>query len=432
MSNFLAISTVTEALRQMLETSVNKDLSGGARCTSVRPSGNISSDGLPEVGVNIYLYQVSPNPFWRNEDLPTRREDGTVIKHPKVAVDLYYLLTFYGDEKRLEPQRALGSILRTLHAHPVLTRQQIRAAINAVDFLSGSDLSEEAEQVKFTPILLSIEELNNLWSGLFQTQYDLSVAYQASIVIIDGEDIPQMALPVRARNVYVSPIRQPVIEKIISQDLDGNIISDDRSILPGYKLIILGRHLIGDQVFVRIGGVEAQPQAVEERRIELILSSPPLPPAALKAGPQGIQVIHTIMMGAPPVPHGGIESNVAAFVLCPTITSIKILNIRKNGSHLSADLSLGLDPVVRRGQRLVLMLNEISSSPEAYLFYLKPFSSDTALIDASIIGVKPGKYLVRIQVEGAESPLIVDTDKNSPTYNQYIGPSVVLQEVATS
>lgn len=350
MSNFLAISTVTEALRQMLETAVNKDLSGGARCTSVRPLGIISSDGLPEVGVNIYLYQVSPNAYWRNADLPTRREDGTVIQHPKVAMDLYYLLTFYGDDKRLEPQRALGSILRTLHANPVLTRQQIRTAINTVDFLSSSDLAEEAVQVKFTPVHLSIEELNNLWSGFFQTPYNLSVAYQASVVIIDGEDIPQSALPVRARNVYVSPKRQPVIEKIISQDFEGNIVSIDRSILPGHKLIVLGRHLIADQVFVRIGGVEAEPHAVDERKVEIILSSPPLPPEALEAGPQGIQVIHTTMMGTPPVPHGGIESNVAAFVLCPTITSIEILNIRKSGTFLSADLSLGLNPVIRRGR----------------------------------------------------------------------------------
>lgn len=78
------------------------------------------------------------------------------------------------------------------------------------------------------------------------------------------------------------------------------------------------------------------------------------------------------------------------------------------------------------------MLNEISSSPEGYIFYLKPYSNDTVVIDVSIDGVKPGKYLVRIQVEGAESPLVVDIDKNSPTYNQYIGPSVILQEVAAS
>jgi len=432
MSNFLAISTVTETLRQMLESAVNKDLSGGARCTSVRPLGYGSSDGLPEVGVNVYLYQTSPNASWRNSDLPTRREDGTVIQRPRMAVDLYYLLTFYGDEKRLEPQQALGSVLRTLHAHPVLTRQQVRSATNAVDFLSGSDLAEEMEQVKFTPVPLSVEELNNLWSGLFQTPYNISVAYQASVVIIDGEETPQGALPVRARNVYVSPLRQPVIEKIMSLEPAGNDISANRIILPGQKLIILGRHLRGDRVLVRIGGVEVEPLKVEEQRIELILSSPPIPAAALRAGPQGIQVVHEMLMGTPPVPHRGIESDVAAFVLCPTITSIKASNIRKGESLLFADLSLGVCPEVRRGQRLVLMLNEISSSPKAYVFYPRPCSDDTSLISVSINGVVPGRYLVRIQVEGAQSPLLVDTDRDSPTYGQYIRPELTLREGAAS
>ena len=37
-----------------------------------------------------------------------------------------------------------------------------------------------------------------------------------------------------------------------------------------------------------------------------------------------------------------------------------------------------------------------------------------------------GDYLLRLRVDGAESPLETDTDPNSPTFNQYIGPKVTI------
>jgi hypothetical protein len=36
----------------------------------------------------------------------------------------------------------------------------------------------------------------------------------------------------------------------------------------------------------------------------------------------------------------------------------------------------------------------------------------------------PDTYLLRVRVDGAESALEVDTDDQSPTYNQYIGPKL--------
>jgi hypothetical protein len=428
MSNFLAISTVTESLRQMLEAALSKDLSGGARCTAVRPMGNGTSDGLPELGANLYLYQASPNPSWRNADLPTRREDGTIIQRPRMALDLYYLLTFYGDEKRLEPQRAMGSVLGMLHARPVLTRDQIRSAVNAVDFISGSDLAEEAEQVKLTPIPLSVEELYNMWSGLFQTPYNLSMAYQASVVFVEGDETPQRALPVRARNLYVSPFRQPVIERVMSMESEDMSASADQPILAGHTLAILGNHLKGDLTMVRIGGAEVQPETAEEDRIEIALLSPPLPLHLLRAGAQGIQVVHEMMIGTPPVPHRGVESNVLAFVLRPAIMSTEVSELKRTGSLVSATLSLKVSPAIRKGQRVGLLLNEIASVPAAYSFYPKACNEDSDKVTVYIHGVKPGRYLVRIQVDGAESLLLVDSDQRSSTYNQYTGPVVIIEE----
>src|SRR5947209_6803644 len=113
MSNYLAVATVTATLSRALTAAVGTDVPG-ATVTTLRPDD--STNGAPETGVNVYLYQVTPNAAWRNTDLPTRRENGQLIERPRVALDLQYLLSFYGSEVQLEPQRLLGSVVRTLHA----------------------------------------------------------------------------------------------------------------------------------------------------------------------------------------------------------------------------------------------------------------------------------------------------------------------------
>ena len=206
MSNHLAIATVTTALVRYLQGAVGADV-GNAVVTTVRPDGPAS--GVPQVGVNIFLYQVTPNTAWRNHDLPTRRADGGLTQRPQIALDLHYLLTFYGDETLLEPQRILGSAVRALHARPLLTRQEIRSAVAATAFLTGSDLADEIETVKFSPQPLTLEELSKLWSVLFQTTYTLSMAYDASVVLISADSQPAMAQPVVAPAIQLFPSVTP-------------------------------------------------------------------------------------------------------------------------------------------------------------------------------------------------------------------------------
>lgn len=206
MSNHLAIATVTTGLVRYLQGVVGADV-GNAVVTAVRPDGPAS--GVPEVGVNIFLYQATPNVAWRNHDLPTRRPDGSLNQRPQIALDLHYLLTFYGDETLLEPQRILGSTVRALHSRPVLTRQEIRSAVAATAFLTGSDLADEIETVKLTPQSLSLEELSKLWSVLFQTTYTLSIAYDASVVLITADSQPSMVQPVITPAIRVFPSVAP-------------------------------------------------------------------------------------------------------------------------------------------------------------------------------------------------------------------------------
>src|SRR6185436_20234227 len=100
-SNDLAIAAVTETLRFILDPPVAASVAT-ATAKALRPDDASLTGPL----VNIYLYQVTPNPSWRNDDLPTRSADGTIVQQrPRAALDLHYLLTFHGDDAKLEPQR---------------------------------------------------------------------------------------------------------------------------------------------------------------------------------------------------------------------------------------------------------------------------------------------------------------------------------------
>ncbi|HJW10539.1 MAG TPA: Pvc16 family protein, partial [Albitalea sp.] len=267
--------------------------------------------------------------------------------------------------------------------------------------LAASDLADELELVKFTPSPLNLEELSKLWSVFFQTPYHLSVAYQGSVVFIESDDRPQPTLPVLERDAYVIPVAQPVIDEIASDaGPRAPIVATD-------TLILMGKRLRADAVTVLVGGVTVTPQPAD---ISTTRISIPLP-SGLQSGVVAVQVVQSMMMGRPPVPHHVAESNVAAFVLHPTIAP---------GPVTSSLVTLTVSPPVVQGQRLVLLLNErATTAPASYSFIAKqPATSSTVQI--SISGVKAAEYFVRLQVDGAESP--VDLDPNSLKF----GPKVTV------
>lgn len=427
MSNFLAVATVTATLSDLLQSSINPDVPG-ATVTTLRPDGN---GGMPSTGVNVFLYQVTPNPGWQNEDLPTRRAGGDLVQRPQAALDLNYLLTFYGADAQLEPQRALGSVVRTLRARPVLTRDMIRQTLSkaAFAFLSGSNLADAVELVKFTPLPLSLEELSKLWSVYFQTQYSLSIAYQGTVVLIESEEPARAALPVRTRNLYVVPFRKSIVEEVRSSFGAGSLI------LPGSTVVILGQRLRGETTEVRVGGLTSIPplEDVSDTQITLVL------PAGVHAGVQGLQVIHPRLMGTPPLPHRGVESNLAPFVLHPVIRKksdgtpdVGISGVVATGDMRAANLTVRLDPNVAKSQRAVLFLNELnapsSRASRAYSFDAVPRNQpadppETDTVTFPITGVFTGDYLVRLQIDGADSPLEQDPNAPEPLF---IGPKVTI------
>jgi hypothetical protein len=281
---------------------------------------------------------------------------------------------------------------------------------------------------------LSLEDFSKLWSVFFQTAYCLSIVLQATVIFIDGTPTPGPSLPVYRRNVYVRALAQPVIDQVLSQKTLADPLMANQPIVAGDILALSGHQLRGESVSVRVGGVEIMPEAVSESQVKVALQSPPFPVDALRAGVQGAQVICGLNLGTPEVGHHGFESNVAAFVLRPRVTPgtvvINSTTVLDGVTYQNATLTLNLDPKVGLGQRLVLLLNEfnppLNRAARAYRFEIKlpapppdPLSSVTALVNS----VATGDYLVRVQVDGAESPLDSGPNPDDP---KYLGPLITI------
>jgi hypothetical protein len=413
MSAALAIATATAALGQMLQEAVGAALPG-AKVTKVRPAA--AGAGLPSVGVNVFLYQVGPNAAARSLDTPTRDGAGNTRLRPVTGVDLHYLLSFYGDDLLMEPQRLLGVVIGTLHARPLLTRKLIRDTVAnpQMGFLAGSALAEQPELVRFTPEPMSLDELSKLWSVFFQTPYSLSVAYQGSVVLVENDETPAPALPVRTRNLYVIPVNQPRIERAV------DAANPAAPVVTGSVLAVTGDNLVGTTTVVRVGGVAITPDSTGPRRIELTV--PTTVPTDLRAGAVGVVVEHPLDMGTPPVPHAGLASNVAPLILHPRVTAPGVSNISGAGADpRDATVTTPVSPTVGARQRVELLLNETTATaPKAYAFAAPERAADADSLDIAVTAVKAGTYLLRLRVDGAASPL--DLDPASPGF----GPTVTI------
>ncbi|MGW8887825.1 DUF4255 domain-containing protein [Streptomyces sp. NPDC055749] len=204
MSNALAVATVTQALALLIESNLGPEMDIAVKVETRKPP----SEPPSEPTITVFLYQVTPNAGMRNNDLPTRAADGTLRNRATAPLDLHYVISAYGEETELVGQRLLGCVIRTLHEIPVLPLELIELAADR-PYLAGSDLAASLQKVRFTPTVMDVDETSKLWGMLHQTPYTLSVAYQASLVVIEGREKPVPAKPVQERTVRVLPFGAP-------------------------------------------------------------------------------------------------------------------------------------------------------------------------------------------------------------------------------
>jgi Pvc16 N-terminal domain len=164
-SGDLAIATVTEALRQLLQAAVDADLPGTTVAVA-RPGDQQSR--LPGTRIELHLYRVTTNADMRNEP-PVARPGGIADPPAGRWLDLHYLVAASGDDALLEPHRLIGIVVRTLDRWPML---------------ESPVTGDPAQRVPLRHVDLSLEDLAHLWSGLLRAPAMLSVACTAGPVLV--------------------------------------------------------------------------------------------------------------------------------------------------------------------------------------------------------------------------------------------------------
>jgi len=413
MSNHLAAAAVTATLRKILQAACDAAHPGvsGANVTTLRPTATTTNPSSP--GINVFLYQVTPNAQGRSQDLPLRRPDGSIVQRPQMALDLHYLISFTGDDAKLEPQFLLGLTTRVLHESAVIARQQIQDMLGdpLFDFMAGADLADAQDLVRLSMVPLSLEELSKLWSVVFQTPYLLSQVYRASVVVVDGLASPRPALPVRAIELGIAPSLGPVVTRVLSKATADDPPVENEPILNGQWLVLDGRDLKSGNVIVRIGDIELVPDAaaLTPTRLAVLL------PDAIQAGARQAVVVQRPGPAAGPF---DAVSNSVQFTLQPRIVSV---------SFAAGNTTVTVSPPVGQRQKVQLLLNQksaVAGSTPATAGFDAPGRATAIPVTTLVVptpGLASGAYLARVLVDGAESPVAID-----PATGRYGAPSVTV------
>jgi hypothetical protein len=400
MSNFLALATATETIRFVLNHYVGVDVNG-ATASAVSPSGvnnTGTGNGLPTTGVNVFLYQIMPNAAGRNLDLPTRRSDGSLVQRPRAAVDAHFIFSVYGSYAAREPQRVMGSVIRTLNSFPYLTRQFIEQAVaqQGTSDLQGQDLSTDVELVKLMPLALTLDELSRVWSVYFQTSYALSVCYMASVIFLEDTGVSNSSnLPVQTSNILATPIDPPSIDSVTPQPATASAV-----------ITINGPNVGVGAPFVRIGTNDpvSPTTIVNADQITVDLSTTVLSPTGLLAGILPLSVLQKVDFGTPGASllRSGVESSPLAFLLAPTLT------LPSNTATINNPFTVNFDTPVGPQQNVSLILGSFAIQIPGRSVVTDPTPVKTFTVkiptDAPI-----GTVPVRLQVDGVQSALTFDS-----------------------
>ncbi|MGH7467336.1 MAG: DUF4255 domain-containing protein [Longimicrobiales bacterium] len=411
MTTALGLGAVTAVLRDLLINGViDHDLVatvGDVTVSALPPDRIDDSAADANSQLNLFLYAVTPNPGWRNAMLPARTASGSRASADPLALDLHYLVTAFG-ARNFHAEILLGYAMQLLHENPVLTRDAIRTALAppspvpggaglppVLGALGNSELADQIEQIRITPETIGLDEMSKLWSGM-QTHYRLSAAYLATAVLIERRRSFRTAPPVMSRNVAVRAARRPVLHSV-----------EPQLIAPGATLTVRGQHLRADEVRARFAsGVIPVPAGnVQDDRLNVAA------PVALLAGINTIQIEHPVNFGTPIEPHLGFISNLAAFIVTPAITSATPIN-----ATIGTPFTIALSPPVGRTQRVALVLGE-RTLPLPARPPTDPLTSPNLTITLPP-GTPTGNQLLRVQIDGAETPLVQDNT------GQFVGPLI--------
>lgn len=431
MSDGYAIAAVSAVIRRVLLEALSaaqvSDVVGNVPVTAVPPDRVIPPAGAEPTQVNIFLHQVTRNAAFRNMDLPSRNAAGDLISGPPLALDLHYMITAYGTEP-FWAEILLGHSALALHENATLTRQAIARALspNPPDALvpaalRNSGVEAQIELIKILPEAVDSEEMSRLWSAI-QGQYRPTMAYRASVLLIEPRAAGASAPPVRSPGGRALPMANVELESVAAE----SGLTDP--ITRASAIILSGNGFVPGEMSVEIGDAVVTPVIgdVGTSRIRLDLAAMAPPP---RAGLQPIRAVRTRPLGPAPTTPAVEVSNTLPLTLRPAITAINVaiasVDVADGQPVSSGTITVTLNPPVGRGQTVSVLLNTAGGGPMHRL--AAPPNNGAAAnigevtqIPFAFSRLRRGPYLIRVSVDAAESVLTVDGN------GVYDGPEVTL------
>jgi len=431
MSDGYAIAAVSAVIRRTILEALSaaqvSDVTGNIQVTAIPPDRVIPPNGAEPTQVNIFLHQVTRNAAFRNADLPSRNAAGDLVSGPALALDLHYMITAYGTEP-FWAEMLLGHAALALHENATLTRRAIARALspNPPDALvppalRDSGIEAQIELVKILPKAVDSEEMSRLWAAI-QRQYRPTMAYRASVVLIEPRASGASAPPVRAPGVRALPLANVELASVAAAS------GANEPITRASTIVLSGQGFSPEEMTIEIGETVATPAAgsVNAARIELDLSALAPPP---RAGLQPLRAIRTRPLGPPPTTPAVEVSNTLPLTLRPAITASNVAigsTDTVDGQPVSSGtVTLTIDPPVGRAQKATVLLNTAGGGP---MHRLEAPANNGAAANVDEVAqiafafrrLRRGPYLIRVSVDGAESLLTVDGG------GVYDGPEVTL------
>lgn len=419
MSGALAIAGVTAALKDLLNDGLlDHDLSSiGSFSVTAQPPDRITTGENEDNRLNLFLYQVSANPGWRNEDLPSRNAAGMRISNPPLALDLRYLLTAYGAQD-MNAEVLMGYAMELLHETPVLARAQLRIALGTPSPIDGSllpgvfgslsaaDLADQVEQLKITPEFLNPEELSKLWTAM-QARYRLSMSYLVTVVLIRRNDATRVAPPVLQRGAgdrgpiasSGAPPTLGALRNLAAALLPAARLGDDLALV-GTNLATAGPLSVVFEA-ARLGIVNVLPINAGAGDPVVHLPDPAQSAAAMTDWAAGVYTVslRVTLPGQPPWTTNGM-----ALALAPSVVITPLTAAPATPVTLTVSCAPRLLPAQNAGVRLLIGTSELA--PASIVTPADPAQPTTLTFD--VPGQPAGQYLLRLRVDGIDSlPVLI-------------------------
>ncbi|MGP1667594.1 MAG: DUF4255 domain-containing protein, partial [Rhodanobacter sp.] len=386
MSNVLSIAALSCTLRNLLLAQMPLLDADLADLEVTLQAPDVARKGVTKAQLNLFLYQVTNNIAWRNQNNPRQVRPGEDAA-PALALNLHYLMTAYGrgdsDNDGLS-HRVLAAGMSTLHDHPVLNADDIRGA------LPGNDLADQLERVRITPLALGVEELSKLWTAC-QASYRVSAAYEATVLLIDSQRTARAPLPVLSRG---SDDRGVIANASAAAVLESLQLPPAQTALRlGEAVILRGRHVSAEHAQVRFSNphwdvpLDLVPTLGEQPgslRVDIADDD-----ASLTVWVPGL---YTVALYVQPPGQPALLSNELVLPLAPRIV------LDTTTVVAGAELSLSCAPRIRDRQRVLLLLGDRVLTPHSISHV--DDSSPTVLDFQIPTDVAAGLYTVRLRVDG--------------------------------